>query len=187
MLTYSSNISFIFIKATEGGDFKDPQFNENYKNAKKCGFPVGAYHFYRFCKTGNEQADNFIAAVQKGQSELPPVVDLEFGGNCQTDKTKNQIIREIQDYILKIKDYYHQQPIIYVTSEFYDIYIADYFKDCPVWIRDIYNNPKLPDNRKWMFWQFANKGHLSGIDGYVDLNVFNGDSIAFGKLLITKQ
>ena len=179
----NEDISFAFIKATEGGDFKDPKFEEYSSMSKLNGYAVGAYHFYRLCKSGSEQADNFIASVTREQIQLPPVIDLEFGGNCPTDKSTSQILLEIKDYIDKISAYYGQLPLIYSTQEFYNIYLKGNFEDCPIWIRDIYNEPRLFDDRAWLFWQFANKGHLSGIDGFVDLNAFNGDSQAFAKLL----
>lgn len=175
------NISFIFIKATEGGNFKDPKFKENWDHAKSSKYAVGAYHFYSLCKTGTEQADNFIASVPKEPGSLPPVIDLEFGGNCKAEKSKDQVIREIQDYIDKMKDHYGEPPIIYVTTDFYTIYLINNFKECPIWIRDIYSKPKLPDNREWLFWQYANRGHLSGIKGFVDLNVYKGDRIKLRK------
>ncbi len=178
------NISFVFIKATEGGDFKDKKFQDNLENAKNNGLAVGAYHFYRLCKNGLEQADNFIQTVPKIKS-LPPVVDLEFDGNCQTNKAEEQIKREIQDFFDKLEKYYEQIPIIYATKEFYDKYLQNQFIDYPIWIRDIYKRPTLKDNRNWTFWQFANRGHLSGIEGYVDLNVFNGDKNQFEKLIKT--
>lgn len=41
-----SEIQFIFIKATEGGDFKDKRFQLNWRDARDRGFAVGAYHFF---------------------------------------------------------------------------------------------------------------------------------------------
>ncbi|MDF7812236.1 GH25 family lysozyme [Hymenobacter sp. YC55] len=179
----NEKISFVFIKATEGGDYKDPKFQINWVNAKNAGLAVGAYHFYRLCKTGTEQADNFISTVPRNDGNLPPVIDLEFGGNCQTDKTDEIIIQEVQDYTDIVKEYYGQTPIFYVTIEFYEKYLQNRFTDYPIWIRDISTRPELPDRRSWVFWQFANRGHIEGIDGYVDLNVFNGDKIEFLKLI----
>ncbi|MCH8331531.1 MAG: lysozyme, partial [Bacteroidetes bacterium] len=49
-------LDFVFIKATEGQNFNDTRFKDNWGNARKHGYKVGAYHFYRFCKTGIEQA-----------------------------------------------------------------------------------------------------------------------------------
>ena len=36
---------FVYLKATEGGDYKDPKFQENWLKAREHGFHVGAYHF----------------------------------------------------------------------------------------------------------------------------------------------
>ncbi len=171
----NSKIEFIFIKASEGGDFKDPNFNDNWNNAKNSNFHVGAYHFYRVCKNGEEQAENYIQIVPKNINNLPPVVDLEFSGNCNTNKTKKQILLEIQNCLDILENYYEQIPILYVTNEFYNEYLTNKFLKYPIWIRSIYLKPKLIDNRKWLFWQYSNRGHLNGIKGYVDLNVFNGN------------
>ena len=64
-------IEFVFIKATEGGDFTDPKFADNWRNAQKNNYHVGAYHFYRICKNGKEQAENFIRIVPKTPDNLP--------------------------------------------------------------------------------------------------------------------
>lgn len=177
------NISFVFIKATEGADFKDPNFKVNLMNAKTTKLAVGAYHFYRLCKNGTEQADNFISTVSKNDISLPPVIDLEFGGNCKTDKSEGQILKEVQEFINKVTEHYGRTPILYVTTEFYEKYMQKRFTDCPIWIRDIYGKPQLPDNRKWTFWQYANRGHLNGIEGFVDINVFNGDKTSFERYI----
>ncbi len=177
------NISFIFIKATEGADFKDPKFKYNWNNAKRYGYSVGAYHFYRLCKTGIEQANNFIETVPKEPGSLPPAIDLEFGANCKTDKSGLLIIKEIGDFIATITKYYGQEPIIYSTKEFYSDYLINNFRQCPVWIRDIYSHPMLPDNRGWTIWQFANRGHLNGINGFIDLNVYYSNRKQFETII----
>ncbi|MBC7863601.1 MAG: glycoside hydrolase family 25 protein [Bacteroidia bacterium] len=179
----SENLSFVFIKATEGGDFVDPDFKNNWQNAKASGYTIGAYHFYRICKSSLEQSENLIRVVPNDSGSLPPVIDLEFGGNCKTEKTREQITFEMRDLVQRIKEHYGQFPILYSTNEFYKEYLIKDFDDCPIWIRDINSKPSLAENRKWTFWQYANKGHLNGIEGFVDLNVFNGSKEEFKKLL----
>lgn len=173
----NENISFVIIKATEGGDYKDPRFATNWTMSKLDGYKTGAYHFYRVCKDGKEQAKNFIETVPNEPDNLPPTVDLEFGGNCKTDKTKEQIIKEVNEFLAILENHYKRRPIIYATHEFYDHYLANQFREYPIWIRDILRRPTLSDKREWSIWQFANRAHLKGIDTYVDLNVFNGQSI----------
>src|SRR5262245_16273620 len=71
--------SFVYIKASEGGDFKDPSFGANWAASGKTGLLRGAYHFFTFCRPGKDQAANFIASVPREAGSLPPVADLEFG------------------------------------------------------------------------------------------------------------
>lgn len=40
-----SGIEVVYIKASQGSDFKDPYFDINYENAKANGLKVGFYHF----------------------------------------------------------------------------------------------------------------------------------------------
>ncbi len=57
------NLAFIFMKATEGGDFKDTRFAKNWIEAEKIGLRKGAYHFFTLCRSGKDQAKNFIESV----------------------------------------------------------------------------------------------------------------------------
>ena len=52
------NISFAFIKATEGSGFVDEYFMENDKNASNTGIRIGADHFFSFDSPGKTQAEN---------------------------------------------------------------------------------------------------------------------------------
>lgn len=171
----NESIDFIFMKATEGGDFVDPRFKQNWAKAKVINVKTGAYHFYRFCKNGLEQAANIKRVVPKDSSSLPIVLDLEFDGNCASNKSKNQLIAEIESCLFELQTYYGSVPILYVTNDFYAKYVnANNFKQNPIWIRDIISSPNLSDLRKWTFWQYSNCGRVRGITGCVDLNVFNG-------------
>ena len=51
---------FVFIKASEGMTYKDDAFERNYQGARKAGLKVGAYHFFRKNRTGQEQAENLL-------------------------------------------------------------------------------------------------------------------------------
>lgn len=48
----NEGIDFVFMKASEGSGFKDVAFFDNYRNARKAGLKVGAYHFFRFDEIG---------------------------------------------------------------------------------------------------------------------------------------
>src|SRR5262245_21030770 len=77
-----NHVAFAYIKATEGGDFRDKRFQLNWEGAKRAGLVRGAYHFFKQCRSGAEQAKNFIATVPREHGALPPVIDAEHMGPC---------------------------------------------------------------------------------------------------------
>jgi lysozyme len=52
MLLGASGVAFAYIKATEGGDFRDKHFPKNWSGAKAASMPRGAYHFLTQCRSG---------------------------------------------------------------------------------------------------------------------------------------
>lgn len=179
-----NSIQFAFIKATEGGDHRDSMYQENWREAIRNHIPVAAYHFFTFCKEGDAQARNYIHYVPKDSMSLPPIIDLEYSGNCMEPNRKQDLIGEIVKYLDIVEDHYQRKVIIYTTNEFYKHNLQNQLPDNPIWIRDIVSEPKLPDGRNWLFWQYTNKGEIEGIGTKVDLNAFNGSKEEFEKLII---
>ncbi len=163
---------FVYLKATEGGDFKDRNFQENWLKAREQGLHVGAYHFYRLCRDGTVQAENFIATVPKKVDALPPVIDLEYDTNCINTYTKEQLLHEIQVMHDRLQQHYGKQPIFYISKQFYHIVLMGNFAQTPLWVRDYEGKPELKDARPWLFWQHSQTGHIEGMPKAVDLNVY---------------
>ena len=178
---------FVYLKATEGGDFKDRKFQENWLKAREHGFLVGVYHFYRLCRDGNIQAQNFIDSVPKKSDALPPVIDLEYEENCINQYTKEQLLKEIQVMHDRLHQHYGKQPIFYISKAFYNIVLVDQFQNTPLWVREYKGKPSLKNDPKWHFWQHTNQGSIQGITTTVDLNVFNGDEYAWQMFLEKNQ
>lgn len=173
--------AFVFVKATEGGDFKDPRFHDNWRGAAKAGLARGAYHFFTYRKTGAEQAMNFIASVPVEKDALPPVVDFEFGGDPDDWPAKEPVLTELFDFLKRVEKVYGKRPIIYATYEAYERYLVGAVGAYPLWIRDIVRKPRVPDRNKWTFWQYANNGRVRGILHRTDLNVFAGSAEEFER------
>jgi lysozyme len=173
---------FVYIKATEGGDFQDKRFAENWAASGKAGFRRGAYHFYTLKTSGAKQAENFIATVPKEIGALPPVVDLEFTGNSTTRPTKEEFRKELEIFVTALKNTYGSDPIFYVSSEFREAYFED-FPIEKVWVPSFFVSPPLMGQPDWSFWQFSDRGRTPGIKGFVDLNVFRGTKTDFEKIL----
>lgn len=165
------NIHFAFVKATEGGDYRDSIFCHNWEAMKKHGIKRGAYHFFRPNSPVDLQIANFIDNVKLERGDMPPVLDVETYDGA----TKAQIIAGMRKWLYEIEINYNVKPIIYTNLKFFNKNLAGQFKDYPLWIAR-YNDrePRLADSREWDFWQYGNKGKLDGIDGYVDFNVFKG-------------
>ena len=179
-----SDIDFAFIKATEGGDHKDTKFEENWERAGEIGLVRGAYHFFTFCKPGREQALNFMETVPVEQVMLPPGIDLEFSGNCQARPSKEELHKELSDFTDLVLERYGRRPVLYITNESYRAFVEGEYLPYSIWIRDIYSKPKLEPGREWTFWQYTHRGRLHGIDGFVDLNVFNGTREYFKEVTL---
>jgi lysozyme len=119
----TANIRFAFIKATEGGNYKDPFFAANWENSRKVGLARGAYHFFTFCRPGTEQARNYLETVPRDEDAMPVTLDLEFGGNCDRHPTKDELVREIQAFVVEVQKTDPRQPIFYATPEFFREYL----------------------------------------------------------------
>lgn len=180
----TQNIRFAYIKATEGEDFLDEDFKQNWNAAKDAGIVPGAYHYFTLCKTGYEQANNFLTRIGlPSSSSLPPAVDLEFGGNCKARPTPEAFRKELKVFIDLVEQAWGCRVVLYSTSDFYPVYLENDFLQNPLWMRNLYWQPDESSYRKWQFWQYANRGKLEGIKGFVDLNVSRGDQAQFKKLL----
>lgn len=172
------SIDFAFIKATEGSGFTDKCFEYNYKNAIKTDLRVGAYHFFSFDSEGKTQAENFINSVYEYEDMLPPVIDVEFYGDYSKNSPPKDIAKVKKDLKIlldTLTDKYGRKPIIYATDDSYEVFIKGDFDEYDIWIRDIFNTPRDPDD--WVFWQYTNRGRLDGYNGdeeFIDINVFKG-------------
>lgn len=176
--------SFVYIKATEGGDFKDPAFMRNWQQSRNAGMARGAYHFFTFCRSGADQAQNFIQSVPQEPLTLPPVVDLEFGGNCSKRPKGPELISEVQTFLETLERHYGQRPVVYVTDTFAKTYLAQgQLAAYPLWYRDILREPADIVGRDWLLWQFSNRQRVAGITGFVDVNAFAGSPSAFNRWL----
>ena len=169
--------NFAFIKATDGGDHLDPMFKKNWHAADAAGLKRGAYHFFYWCRTAGEQADWFIRNVPKVHGALPPVIDVEWNGEskCSQRISRKRVLEKMQVFMDKVEAHYGQRPIIYTAPDFYRDNLKGAFPDHPFWLRAVAQHPsKVYPGRKWVFWQYSGSGLSQGVNGKIDLNVFNG-------------
>lgn len=165
-----ADVQFAYIKATEGGDFKDPDFQTNWQQSRQAGIPRGAYHYFNFCRDGWVQAQNFIDSVPVEADSLPPAVDLEPGA-CEDQRTKEAVVTELKTLLAELQRVYGKHPLLYVTRTTYERYVQGDFPTTPLWVRDVYRQPGWLAGREWLVWQYDSRTRMEGITGYVDMNV----------------
>ncbi|MBW4577828.1 MAG: hypothetical protein KME08_21575 [Aphanothece sp. CMT-3BRIN-NPC111] len=189
----SADISFAFVKATEGGTFKDSTFTTNWRGIQNAGIIRGAYHFFRPLKSIEEQVKNFLDVVVKlAPSDLPPALDLEhFPDKVRVEWDQlslNERIDRAKTWLDKVEQKTGRKPIIYTSPSFWEEFMGDTqaFTDHALWLANYVNPANNPGNKKpkvpannwgrkgFTFWQHTEDGTVAGVSGKVDRNRFNG-------------
>jgi lysozyme len=183
-----SGQSFAFIKATEGTDFRDERFQDNWRAARASGLVTGAYHFFTFCSPGLLQADHFLAVTLElgeeglGGQVLPPAVDIEFTGNCLSWESLTAIRRELGIFVERLESRTGLQPILYTTLDCLEDLIPPSLYAHPYWLRSLWGEPRV--EASWKFWQHSALGDVPGVEGPVDLNVFAQSQADWQRLVL---
>ncbi|HVW58363.1 MAG TPA: GH25 family lysozyme [Rhizobiaceae bacterium] len=170
--------NFAYIKATDGGDHVDPMFMRNWRGAEEAGLKRGAYHFFYWCRPASEQADWFIRNVPNDPDALPPVIDVEWNhmSSCKRHPSRDVVLEKMQVFMDRLERHYGKRPVIYTTPDFYYDNLRGAFRGYGFWLRSTADIPaRVYPDRKWLFWQYSGSGKSHGVEGPIDLNVFNGD------------
>lgn len=173
---------FAFIKVTEGTNYTDPSFSQNWAGAKAAGILRGAYHFFRPLQDARRQAELFCTTVALEDGDLPPVLDLEVSENLKAAT----IIQRAELWLAEVESRTGRRPIIYSGVNFLNTSFQVAPGQPPAWVKDYHlwianylgpgaTQPYLPQGwKRWTFWQHSASGQVSGIQGNVDLDWFNG-------------
>ena len=186
-----AGVNFAFIKATEGGDLKDINFDSHWQGAGQAAVKRGAYHFYYFCTPPEDQARWFIRNVPKTGGMLPPVLDMEwnpFSPTCAHVRPPAADVRDqMRRWLRVVEAHYGQRPIIYTTPKFYRENNLSRFRGYDFWLRTTAKTPaETYPGQTWRFWQYSATGIVPGIDGDVDLNAFSGSRADWQNWLATR-
>lgn len=173
----STGISFAMIRCgfreSSGSNIKeDARFKENIEGATRAGLRVGVY-FYGTATTEEEaleEANFTLKLVEPYDLFYPIAYDIE---SFDTGRLKNISYSTITDNILTYTET--------IASYGYDTMVYS-FKNAFIYKLD---TGKLDGKNIWLahyveesdykgtytMWQYTNEGKVSGVPGYVDLNV----------------
>lgn len=178
----ASGVTFVYAKATEGNDYLDPKFAENWEGIKAAGLVRGAYHFFHPNDSAETQARNFIATVKLEPGDLPPVLDIEVSDGV----SRENIDREIQRWLEMVSEAYGIRPIIYSDLSFIEENLHSGFSIYPLWLAEYTDSiPSAPgDWKEWVFWQQSDQDVIEGIVSTVDRSVHHGPEGRWKSLLV---
>jgi len=175
-------LAYVFIRATAGVDKVDNQFENNWREAKKNTIIRGAYHYYRPNENSIAQAENFIKTVRLQKGDLPPVLDIE---STATNQPIDSLKAGIRRWLEIVDAHYKVRPIIYTGENFYNAFLKDDFSGYTFWIAN-YNFFVEDMKDDWLFWQFTEKSSIQGIQGNVDVNIYNGTPKMLNYMRVNK-
>ena len=174
------NVSYVYLKATEGATLVDATYHSNLSGAREAGLKVGCYHFFSPTVDPETQFINFTATVKLEDQDLLPIIDVEIIGRGSTKRFCERLSR----FLRMVEEHYGIRPIIYTSSNFYNKYLAGKYTDYKYMIaRYSDEEPELTDDIRFVMWQFTANGRIAGIDGPVDRSRFM-DEYHLGDILI---
>lgn len=160
-----ANISYVYIKATEGSSLVDPYYATNLYGARQAGLSVGSYHFYRPQIDIYEQLANLTTAVQKQEQDLVPLIDIETTGGVPHEK----FIADLQTFVERVTAFYGKRPLLYTYQNFYNKHLVGTFWGYHWMIAKYHREePYLNDDTDYMMWQYTQTGRIPGVKGNVD-------------------
>ena len=164
-------MAYVYLKATEGGDRIDEMYALNINLAHRYGLKVGSYHFFRPKTPLDKQLANFMAQCKPRDQDLIPMIDIETKGGLNTEEFCDSLFK----FINLIEQTYKQKPLLYTFANFYDHNLAGKIDGYKIMIAQYtQREPVLIDDRDITMWQYTGKGHINGINGYVDKSRFMG-------------
>jgi GH25 family lysozyme M1 (1,4-beta-N-acetylmuramidase) len=166
--------AFAFIKATEGTTLVDHTFASHWKGARDAGVLRGAYHFLRPEHDAVAQAQFFLAQITDDPGELPPTVDVEVSDRVSVAHVAGCAAAFV-DYVAATLG----RPLVYTSPGFWNLLpdIPDIAAKADLWVANWGASPaRVKGWSKWTFWQYTDKGTVSGIPGSADVDGdrFNG-------------
>ena len=168
----TSGIQGVIIKATEGIGYTDPNYVTNKAGAIQAGLNVGAYHFGTASDV-NGQVRDFIAAANPIKGELL-VLDWENNPGGTTMSAQ-----QAQAFVTQVHQQLGKYPILYSGTSWLKQHQADLgvLTQCQLWIANYNQQLTMPPGwTDYLFWQYTDKGQVSGIDTDVDRNKYQGTS-----------
>lgn len=179
----SGEVSYVYIKATEGEKLVDATLRQNLIGARQAGLYVGVYHFYRPNVNVQSQFLNFTRNVHPNDMDLIPIVDIEHRGRESLAAFRSKL----KQFLDKVERYYGVRPILYTSRDFYNKYLSGPFTNYKYMIARYHPEvPELCDDAAFVMWQYSATSRLPGISHNVDRSCFM-DNYTLSDILLPNK
>jgi lysozyme len=180
----AAGVHFAFIRVSDGLNYPDSEFQDNWDGALAAGVIRGVYQYFRPGQNAIDQANYLLSEMGPLQpGDLCPAIDVEA-----TDGQPPSVVEaKVNDWLDHIETNLGCTPVIYTRASFWDpevgstahgnytLWVAHYGVTCP----------NVPSGwSDWQFHQFSSTGSVSGISGPVDENWFNGTAADLDALTV---
>ena len=173
----NSGVSYVIIRCGYRGSstgvlVEDPKFRSNIKGAKAAGLKVGVYFF--------SQAVNEVEAVEEASMALslvsgyglnyPIFLDVESSGGRGDGVSKETRTAVCKAFCQTVQNSGYSAGIYANKTWFTEKINTGSLTGYKIWLAQYASTPTYTATRYDM-WQYSSKGHVSGISGYVDMNI----------------
>lgn len=168
-------IQIVYIRAGQGFSYEDSKFERNYKEAKKQGLKIGAYHYVtaRNEEEAKQQATFFVSLVSNKKIDAKLAMDFEYF----PDLSKSEINKISLAFIKEVEKLSGKDVIVYSDAYNANNTFEGEITNYPLWIAQ-YGVEEPQNNGNWSYWegfQYTDRGRVSGISGNVDKDKYTKD------------
>jgi GH25 family lysozyme M1 (1,4-beta-N-acetylmuramidase) len=179
---------FAIVRASAGSLTADTRYAANRSGANAAGLPIAAYHYANPDTATNDalnEANWFLQNATPAHGDLIPALDVEVTNGLSVSAMQAWV----STWLTRVSLVTGVKPMIYSSPNFWATSMGDtqQFADSGytvLWIAHwtSASQPTVPGNNwgghGWTFWQYTSSGTVSGISGNVDLDRYNGTTLA---------
>ena len=157
---------------------EDEYIQQNLKNTKEVGMPIGAYFFSQALtiQEVDEEIDFMLKVLGDYELHMPIVLDWEIPTDtARTARMDARTLTALQEYFCKTMTEKGYTPMVYFNwHQSNTLLYLNELEDYPFWLALYTNRMTYP--YKVEMWQYTSSGRVPGIQGDVDINVYMPDT-----------
>lgn len=177
----AAGIDFVIVRVgfrgygEEGKIVLDENFVSHIEGAQAAGLETGVYFFSQAVneKEAKEEAEAVIEAIKAYDITYPVVFDTELIADGKA-RAGNLTVKELTNIAIEFCECVKMagyQPMIYANERWFLLHLdLRKLTEYPLWLASYRERATFPYEMK--MWQYTEKGHVDGVTGDVDLNIY---------------